>query len=258
MSKNKDQSLKRLLAESNYINMIIRETKEGLKQLRAKAETDINYKDVSYLEQKDSDVSKLIVPECISDRNIITFKNSIKKTMREKLLDIHVLKTILKNKISDRVYGKLITDVFTRPKYNLDDILKFFVKNYASPRELEENLMKFHQKTGTLKFCFENDDHRNLDMGKSITAIQLVELHMVGLNSVIIAKALYEEYIGSSDLAFKNNLLNYNYVTRVAESILPNSLGYELANDVNDNHQQQINWIISQLENIKSRAEKED
>ena len=88
MSKNKDQSLKRLLAESNYINMIIRETKEGLKQLRAKAETDINYQDVSYLEQKDSDVSKLIVPEFTSDRNSITFINSIKKTMRKKLLDI--------------------------------------------------------------------------------------------------------------------------------------------------------------------------
>ena len=54
MSKNKDQSLKSLLAEWNDINIIIRETKEGLKQLRAKAETDINYKDVSYLEPSNS------------------------------------------------------------------------------------------------------------------------------------------------------------------------------------------------------------
>ena len=28
--------------------------------------------------------------------------------------------------------------------------------------------MKFHKKTGTLRFCFKNDDHRNLDMGKCI------------------------------------------------------------------------------------------
>ena len=69
--------------------------------------------------------------------------------MKEKLLDIHVLKTILKNKVSERVYGKLTTDVFTRQNYDLKDILKFFIKTYASLRELEENLMKFHQKTGT-------------------------------------------------------------------------------------------------------------
>ena len=62
-----------------------------------------------------------------------------------------------------------------------------------------ENLKRI---SGTLKFCFENDDHRNLDMGKRITVIQLVELHMVGLNFVIMAKELYEEFVGSSDLAF--------------------------------------------------------
>ena len=57
-------------------------------------------------------------------------------------------------------------------------------------------------------------------------------------------------------MAFQNNLLNYNYVTRVAEKILPNSLCYELADDVNGDHEQQITWIIRQLEEIKSRAEK--
>ena len=65
--------------------------------------------------------------------------------MNEKLLDIHVLKTILKTEVHDRVYGKLSTDIFTRAKYDLNDILKFFIKNYASPRKLEENLMKYHQ-----------------------------------------------------------------------------------------------------------------
>ena len=107
-----------------------------------------------------------------------------------------------------------------------------------------------------MKFCFKNEDRNNLDIEKSVTVIQLVELHMIGLNSVIMAKDLYEEFVGSSDLAFQNNLLNYNYVTKVAEKIPPNSLCYELANDVSDNHQQQISWIITQLELIKSRSEK--
>ena len=83
------------MVESNNINTIIRETKQGLRKLREKAETDINYQEL-----KDSDISKLIVPEFTSDKNIITFINSVKKTMKEKLLDIHVLKTILKNKVS--------------------------------------------------------------------------------------------------------------------------------------------------------------
>ena len=81
-------------------------------------------------------------------------------------------------------------------------------------------------------------------------------MHLIGLNSIITAKKLYKEYIGNSDLAFRNNLLNYNYITNVAESILPNSLCYELANNINDNHRQQIDWIISQLEDIKSKAER--
>ena len=96
----------------------------------------MNYKDVSYQELKDSDISKLVVPEFTSDKNIITFINSVKKTMKEKLLDVHVLKTILKTKVSERVYGKLTTEVFTRQNYDLNDILKFFIKTYASPREL--------------------------------------------------------------------------------------------------------------------------
>ena len=107
---------------------MIRDTKEQLKKLRKKAETNINYLECTYLEQKDSDVPKLIVPEFTSDKNIIAFVNSIKKTMSEKLLDIHILKTILKTKIHDRVYMKLSTDVFTKAKYELKNILKFFIK----------------------------------------------------------------------------------------------------------------------------------
>ena len=100
--------------------------------------------------------------------------------------------------------------------HTIEDIIRFFIKNYASPREFKENLMKYHQKIGTLKSCFKHDDHRNLDMEKSTTVIQLAELHMIGLKSVIIAKNLYEEFIGNSDLAFQNYLLNYNYVTKIA------------------------------------------
>ena len=85
MLKNKDQSLRKLLLKSNNIYAIIIETKKQLKKLRVKAETNINYRECTYLEQKDSDVCKLIVPEFTSDMNIITFVNSIKKTMREKL-----------------------------------------------------------------------------------------------------------------------------------------------------------------------------
>ena len=77
-------------------------------------------------------------------------------------------------------------------------------------------------------------------MGKSIDIIQLIELHMVGLNSEIMVKQMYEEFVGSSNLAFQNNLLNYNYVTKVAERILPNSLCYELANNGPENHVQHI------------------
>ena len=72
ISKHKDQSLKDLLSQSNDINTIIRKTKEVLKNLREKAETDMNYKDVSYQELKDSDISKLVVPEFTSDKNIIS------------------------------------------------------------------------------------------------------------------------------------------------------------------------------------------
>ena len=84
ISKYKDQSLKDLLSQSNDINTIIRKTKEVLKNLREKAETDMNYKDVSYQELKDSDISKLVVPEFTSDKNIITFINSVKKNHERK------------------------------------------------------------------------------------------------------------------------------------------------------------------------------
>ena len=80
---------------------------------------------------------------------------------------------------------------------------------------------------------------------------------MIQLKSVIIAKDLYEEFVGSSDL-FQNNLLNYKYVTKVAEKILPNSLCYELANNESVNHKQQINWIIEKLEEIKKKHRRQN
>ena len=95
-------------------------------------------------------------------------------------------------------------------------------------------------------------------MEKSTTVIQLAELHMIGLKSVIIAKNLYEEFIGNSDPAFQINLLNYNYVTKIAEKILPNSLCYELANNESVNHKQQINWIIEKLEEIKKKHRRQN
>ena len=61
MVKNKDQSLKKLLGKSNDLSEMKRDTKEKLKRLREKAETNINYRETTYIEQKDRDVSKLVV-----------------------------------------------------------------------------------------------------------------------------------------------------------------------------------------------------
>ena len=91
-------------------------------------------------------------------------------------------------------------------------------------------------------------------MEKSVTVIQLVELHMVGLNSVIMAKNLYEEYMENSDKNSQNPL-NYDYIVSVIR-ILPSSLQSDFINNINDNYQNQINWIIEKLEEIKERAQK--
>ena len=42
--------------------------------------------------------------------------------------------------------------------HTAEDIIIFFIKNYASPRELEGNLMRYHRKIGTLKSCFKHDN----------------------------------------------------------------------------------------------------
>ena len=83
-------------------------------------------------------------------------------------------------------------------------------------------------------------------MTKTLDIVPLIELHLVKLNSIIMAKELYKEYIGNSDLAFQENIL----------TIIPNILAYELANDGPENHEQQIPWIIRQLEATKAKVEK--
>ena len=68
---NKDQSLKQLLEEkSNNISDIIKDTRNELRKLLRKAETNINYRECIYLEQKDRDNCKLIVAEFTSYKNI--------------------------------------------------------------------------------------------------------------------------------------------------------------------------------------------
>ena len=93
-------------------------------------------------------------------------------------------------------------------------------------------------------------------MTKSENIIKLIELHIIGLNSIIEAKKLYEEYISNSDLNFQNNLFTSSYINKISEIILPNSLKFKLANEGPENHEEQINWIIRQLEMIKVKAEK--
>ena len=65
-------------------------------------------------------------------------------------------------------------------------------------------------------------------MEKSVTVIQLVELHMVGLNSVIMAKNLYEEYMENSDKNSQNDPLNYDYIFHFVTGILPSSYNLNL------------------------------
>ena len=181
---------------------------QKLRKLKDKAETPRSYKHMSYKEMINILLPKLKTTEFTPNGNIIRFIKEIKKITTNTNINTEILKKIIKKKISNQDFNKLEIQVLIHVDHTIEDIIKFFIKNYVSPRELEENLMKFHQKTGTLKFCFKNNDHRKLDMEKSITVIQLVELHMAGLKSVIMAKALYEEYIGNSDLAFQNNPLN--------------------------------------------------
>ena len=77
-------------------------------------------------------------------------------------------------------------------------------------------------------------------MSKSLDIIQLVEFYLVGLNSVITAKELHQEYIRNSDLAFQYNILTSNYISNINDKMLPNSLSYELENKGPKNHQEQI------------------
>ena len=63
-----------------------------------------------------------------------------------------------------------------------------------------------------------------------------------------MAKEVYQEFVGNSDLAFQDNILTSNYISNITDKILPNSLSYELANDGPENHQEQIKWIIRELE----------
>ena len=161
----------------------------------------MNYKHLSYEQLKDTYLPNLEEKEFTPTRNIVRFVKAIME-MRNSNLTGDILIKIIKKKTNRDVYNKLEIEVLIH-NYNLNDILKFFVKNYASPRELEENLMKYHQKTGTLKFCFKNDDHRNLDMGKIITVIQMIELHIIGLNSVIIAKNFIKNLLEIQICCFK-------------------------------------------------------
>ena len=251
----KQETEKEIVKESEITSEEIKKINESLRKLRKKAETTIDYKHLPYEQLKDTYLPNLEERIFTPTRNIVRFVNAIIET-RNSNLTKDILIKIIKKKTNRDVYSQLEIEVLINPDYTTYDIIRFFLKNYASPRELEENLMEYHKKIGNLKDCFKNDDHRNLDMKKSIIAIQLIEQHIIGLNSVIRAKELYEEFIGNSNLAFQNNLLNYNHVIRLAEQILPNSLCYELINDVNGDHEKQITWIIKKLEEIKSRSEK--
>ena len=177
---------------------------------------------------------------------MVHFIEEIRRKTTNINFSTNVLEKIIKNNVDKQIYKNLKIQVLMKD-HTVNEIVLFFIKNYCN-KNLTRDIIKYHQKIGTLKFYFKNEDHNNLDMEKSVTVIQLVELHMVGLNSVIMAKNLYEEYMKNSDNNFQNDPLSYDYIASVAESILPNSLYNELINNINDNYQKQINWIIEKLE----------
>ena len=179
----KQETGKEIVKESEITSEEIKKINESLRKLRKKAETTIDYKHLPYEQLKDTYLPNLEERIFTPTRNIVRFVNAIIET-RNSNLTKDILIKIIKKKTNRDVYSQLEIEVLINPDYTTNDIIRFFLKNYASPRELEENLMEYHKKIGNLKDCFKYDDHRNLDMKKSIIAIQLINQHIIGLNSV--------------------------------------------------------------------------
>ena len=84
------------------------------------------------------------------DNNVVHFVEEIRRKTTNTNFSTNVLEKIIKNNVDKQIYKNLKIQVLMKD-HTIEDIIRFFIKNYASPRELEENLMKYHQKIGTLK-----------------------------------------------------------------------------------------------------------
>ena len=140
---------------------------------------------------------------------MVHFIEEIKRKTTNTNFSTDVLQKIIKKKVDKQVYKNLEIQVLIHVDHTIEDIIKFFINNYCCPRRLTEDLTEYHRRIGTTKDCFINDNHKNLNMAKMEDIIKLIQLHLIGLNSIIKAKVLYEEYMGNLDLVFKNSLLNY-------------------------------------------------
>ena len=75
----------------------------------------------------------------------IHFIEGIRRITTNTNFSTNVLEEIIKNNVEKQIYEHLKIQILMK-NHTVEDIIRFFIKNYASPRELEENLLKYHQK----------------------------------------------------------------------------------------------------------------
>ena len=214
----KRKYVKNLFKASENTSEEIQKINESLRKLRKRAETTINYKHLPYDQRKNTYLPTLETSRFTQNKNVIRFVKSIIKHTTDTNLNTDILENIIKKRTDKQTYKNLEIQVLIHIDHTTEDIVKFFIGNYCCPGMLEEDLIEYHQKTGTTKFCFKNDDHRNLNMAKLLDIIQLIELHLIGLNSIIMSKELYEEYISSSDLIFQDKSFTSSYINKITTS----------------------------------------
>ena len=122
----KKETEEELIKESEKTSEEIKKINESLRKLRQRAETTINYKHLSYEQLKDTYLPNLEEKEFTPTRNVVRFVKAIMETRNSNLTEDILIK-IIKKKTNRDVYNKLEIEVLIH-NYNLNDIIKFFVK----------------------------------------------------------------------------------------------------------------------------------
>ena len=234
------------------VSAILKNIRNEVEEFREKAAPKVGFRENTYDELKDTKAPILNIDEFRGECSLPAYVQWIHDN---KELPSHLLNAKLTETLPALVYERLCQQ-YPEGDRNINDVTRFLLKTFGRTVIIEEQLMKYHTSLGSLNNLVIGGYALNPCHCKEVVTIS--DEHLVGLRNIATLKNMCTIYLGetTTKLWFQEYLFTHGFASWLASNILTMSQLNQFAAIQLNTGEEKVNWIIDQIEQLKSKADK--